>query len=167
MEFLQFWSERLAGLGSEPENLSFLQMSVRGAIIFLAALLMVRLGDKRFLSRKTAFDAVLGFILASTMARAINGSAAFLPTIGAGFVIVLLHRIFAHLSIRHHWLGWLVKGSDDVVIKDGQVDQRALRQNDFSERDLLEDLRRHGVESPAEVKTARIERNGEVSVIRR
>ena len=39
---------------------------------------MVRLGDKRFLSKKTAFDAILGFILASMLARAVNGYVCFL-----------------------------------------------------------------------------------------
>ena len=67
----------LLGLGSEPKDLTFFQISLRGVIVFLATLIMVRLGHKRSLSRKTAFDAVLIVILASMISRAINGSAAF------------------------------------------------------------------------------------------
>ena len=52
------------------------------------------------------------------------------------------------------------------MIENGVVNQETLRRNDFSERDLLENLRLHGVESPAEVRSARIERNGDVSVVR-
>ena len=52
------------------------------------------------------------------------------------------------------------------IQKCDQEDQRSSRQNNFSERDLLENLRLHGVESPAEVRSARIERNGDVSVVR-
>ena len=66
------------GLGLEPKNLTFVQISVRGIIVFIAALIMVRLADRRFLAKLSAFDAILGFILASMLARAINGSAAFL-----------------------------------------------------------------------------------------
>ena len=62
--------------------------------------------------------------------------------------------------------GACVKGTDDIVIENGVVNQETLRRNDFSERDLLENLRLHGVESPAEVRSARIERNGDVSVVR-
>jgi hypothetical protein len=43
---------------------------------------MVRLSSKRSLAEKTAFDAVLLVIIASVLARAINRSAAFFPTIG-------------------------------------------------------------------------------------
>ena len=63
--------EVLLGLGHEAGSLSFLQISLRGVIVFVAALVIVRCGDRRFLSQKTAFDAVLGFILASMLARAV------------------------------------------------------------------------------------------------
>ena len=41
---------------------------------------------------------VLIVILASVLSRAINGSAGFYATIGASFVLVLLHRIFAWIA---------------------------------------------------------------------
>lgn len=158
--------DSLLGLHVEPKDLLFHQIALRGIVVFLLALVMVRLGDKRFLSKKTAFDAILGFILASMLARVVNGSAAFWPTIGGGFVLVGLHRLIAFLSRRSTKFGYLVKGTSDVVIRDGQIVEAGLRCNDLSEEDLLEDLRIHGrVASPAEVKVAYAERNGDVSVV--
>src|ERR1700748_2549565 len=72
------------GIGLDPKNLTFLQIALRGIIVFAVTLLMVRLGDKRFLSQKTAFDAILGLILASMLARAVNGSSSFWATLGGG-----------------------------------------------------------------------------------
>src|SRR5438105_2627427 len=46
----------LLGLGTEPKDLTFLQISLRGIIVFLATLAMIRVGHKRSLARKTAFD---------------------------------------------------------------------------------------------------------------
>src|SRR5215813_9483973 len=106
----------LLGLTADPQTLTFLQVSLRGTIVFLATLIMVRVGDRRFLSKKTAFDAVLGFILASMLARAVNGTAAFFPTLGGGFVLVLLHRILAYWSRRSHGFGYLIKGQSDILI---------------------------------------------------
>ncbi len=62
----------LLGLGYEAKNLTFIQISLRAVIIFLATLIMVRLGHKRSLARKSAFDAVLIVILASFLARAVK-----------------------------------------------------------------------------------------------
>src|SRR5256714_10875722 len=92
----------LLGLGAEPKDLTFDQISLRGIIVFLATLIMVRLGHKRSLARKTPFDAVLLVILAAVLSRAINGSAPFFPTLGGGVVLVLLHRLFAYLAYHSH-----------------------------------------------------------------
>ena len=77
MSQLAFDISAVLGLGSDAAALTFTQISLRGVIVFVAALVIVRCGDRRFLSQKTAFDAVLGFILASMLARAVNGTAAF------------------------------------------------------------------------------------------
>lgn len=160
--------EALLGLGREAAGLTFLQISLRGVVVFAATLVIVRCGDRRFLSQKTAFDAVLGFILASMLARAVNGTAAFFPTLGSGFVLVFLHRVLAYWSRRSHAVGLLIKGRSDVIVRDGALDEAAARRNRLSEHDVLEDLRLNGnVAEIRDVRLAVLERNGHVSVVRR
>jgi len=107
-----FWNffQTLLGLSLQPKDLTFVQISLRGIIVFLATLIMVRLGSKRSMAHRTPFDAILLVILASVLARAINGSAPFLGTIGGGAVLVALHRLFALLAFHSHSFGILVKG---------------------------------------------------------
>jgi uncharacterized membrane protein YcaP (DUF421 family) len=160
--------EALLGLGREAAGLTFLQISLRGVLVFATTLVIVRCGDRRFLSQKTAFDAVLGFILASMLARAVNGTAAFFPTLGSGFVLVILHRVLAYWSRRSHAIGLLIKGRSDVIVRDGALDEAAARRNRLSEHDVLEDLRLNGnVGEIRDVLLAVLERNGHVSVVRR
>lgn len=157
--------ENLLGLKLQPHELGYGQIVIRALIVFVAALVIVRVGAKRFLGRKTVFDYILAFILGSMLSRGINGSAPFFQTLVAGLALVLFHRLLAWLSYRSHWLGHLVKGTDDLIIDRGQVKTDAMRRNCFSEHDLLEDLRLKSQESPADVKSARIEPSGELSVI--
>ncbi len=159
--------QTLLGIGLEPRYLNYWQVALRGIIVFITGLTMVRVGAKRFLARKTAFDVILAFILASMLARAINGSAAFFPTILCGFVLVLFHRLIAAIAFHWHAFGTLVKGGDDLIIENGQVRPEALRRHYLSERDLMEDLRLKSCDDPAKVKCARLERSGDVSVIPR
>jgi hypothetical protein len=98
------------GLGVEPKDLTFLQIALRGIIVFLATLVMIRCGHKRSLARKTAFDAVLIVIVASVLSRAINGTAAFFATLGGSMVIVLVHRLLAFIAYYSHGFGVLIKG---------------------------------------------------------
>jgi uncharacterized membrane protein YcaP (DUF421 family) len=160
--------DAVLGLGREAGDLTFLQISLRGIIVFVATLVIVRCGDRRFLSQKTAFDAVLGFILASMLARAVNGTSAFFPTLGGGFVLVALHRILAYWSRRSHAFGLLIKGRSDVIVRDGAIDETAAHRNRLSEHDILEDVRLNGnVAEIRDVLLAVLERNGDISVVRR
>jgi uncharacterized membrane protein YcaP (DUF421 family) len=160
--------DQLLGLGHEATALTFWQISIRGVIVFAAALLIVRCGDRRFLSHKTAFDAVLGFILASMLARAVNGTASFFPTLGGAFILVMLHRLLAYAARRSHVIGNLVKGRSDTLIVEGVVDQEIARRNRLSQHDVLEDLRLHGnVPDVDDVSLAVLERNGQISVVPR
>src|ERR1043166_7203604 len=160
--------EALLGLSVEPRNLTFVQISLRGIIVFLATLAMVRLGHKRSLSHKTPFDAVLLVILASVLSRAINGSAAFFATIGGGVVLVLIHRLFAYLAYYSHGFGILVKGRPDTIVCDGQCDFRMMRRNHVSIHDLEEDMRLNAhLHDVSKVRVARVERSGDISFIKK
>src|SRR5881275_2627924 len=121
--------DTLLGLGLEPKQLTFLQCSVRGVIVFAATLIMVRLSSKRSLAEKTAFDAVLIVIIASVLARAINGSAAFFPTIGTGFVLVILHRLLGAAAYYSHGFGILIKGNPSILVQNGRLERKNMRRN--------------------------------------
>ncbi len=158
----------LLGLGVEPKDLTFIQISLRGIIVFVVTLTTVRLGHKRSLSRKTPFDAVLLVILAAVLSRAINGSAAFFATLGGGVVLVVLHRLFAYLAFYSHGFGILVKGKPDVIVRDGQCDFRMMRRNHVSVHDLDEDMRLSAhTDELSKIKLARVERSGDISFIKK
>src|SRR5215475_15566243 len=131
----------LLGIGTEPKTLTFLQVSVRGVIVFVGTLIMVRLGSKRSLAEKTAFDAVFVVIIGSMLARAINGSEAFFPTLGAGFVLVSLHRLIGFAAYYSHPFGILVKGKPVVLVEDGKVHPKTMLREHISKHDLEEDMR--------------------------
>jgi uncharacterized membrane protein YcaP (DUF421 family) len=165
-----FWNsvETLLGLGVEPKDLTFIQISLRGMIVFLVTLATVRLGHKRSLSRKTPFDAVLLVILAAVLSRAINGSAAFFATLGGGVVLVLVHRLFAFLAFYSHGFGILVKGSPDVIVRDGRRDLVMMRRNHVSTHDLDEDMRLSAhTDELSRIRVARVERSGDISFMKK
>lgn len=165
-----FWDSfgSLLGLGVEPKDLTFVQISLRGVIVFLATLVMVRIGHKRSLSRKTAFDAVLIVILASVLSRAINGSAAFFPTLGGGLILVLLHRLLALMAYYSHWFGTLIKGRPEVIWENGNFILRTMRRNHISKHDVEEDLRLAvKTEKLDHIRVGYVERSGDISFIRK
>jgi len=159
--------EELLGLSMEPRQLTFLQVSIRAVIVFAATLVMVRISSKRSLAEKTAFDATLLVIIASVLARAINGSAAFFPTLGTGFVIVLLHHFLALIAYYSHGFGIAIKGKAAVLVENGKLQRKNMSRNHISEHDLEEDMRLDaGIEDLSKIRVARVERSGDISFIK-
>ena len=156
----------LLGLAVAPDHLTFLQMSLRAVITFAATLTMARLGHRRFLAQLSAFDAIVGFILASVLARAVNGTSAFWPTLGCGFVIIGIHRLLAALAFRFPNFGIWIKGRPDVIVRDGDADPARMRAHGISQEDLLEEARLNACIDRVEgIALATLERNGQVSIV--
>ena len=158
--------QTLFGPGVEPKDLTLLHVCMRTLVIFFCALVMVRVADKRALAQKTGFDALVAFLLASTLSRAINGSAQLPQTIAVGFLIVFLHRALAKTAFRSDAFSKLIKGNAEQVIGGGKLNREVMARNDLTEGDLMEELRLEGqLDDFGKVRDARIERNGEISII--
>jgi len=157
--------ETALGLGIEPQRISTGQLLLRALIIFLVTLLLVRIAGRRFLAKRSAFDAVLGFIVASMMARAINGSAPFFGTVAAGFFVAILHRLIALAAFKSQAISLLLKGNPEPLVTDGEMHRGAMARHHISQLDLLEDLRLNAsLDDLGKVKLAQLECNGTISV---
>ncbi len=166
MEDLWEQFQTLLGLELEVGDVDVIQMVLRTVVIYLFTLTIVRIGSKRFLSKATAFDVIVSIMLGSIMSRAINGSAPFFPTLGAGVILLGLHWVFAFLAFRTDWFGALVKGSPTLLIKDGEIQREGMRQGSITQNDLIEALRQQTNQTdPAKVQRAYLERSGKISVI--
>ena len=101
------------------------------------------------------------------LARVINGSEAFFPTLGTGFVLVLLHRLFGLAAYYSHTVGILVKGKPVVLMQNGKLQLKNMFWNHISKHDLEEDMRLEAkTDDLSKIQVARLERSGDISFIK-
>jgi uncharacterized membrane protein YcaP (DUF421 family) len=136
-------------------------------VVYLVLIGYVRFGKKRFLGQATALDAILVIIIGSVASRAISGTAPFIASLAAAFSLIAIHWILSYFTELSPALSYFTKGHDTLLIKSGRVNRKALRDAHMSNDDLAEDLRQNGVASVSQVKEARLERSGRLSVIRK
>ena len=153
-------------LGLEVDLVTVGQIAVRAAVVYLAGVLLVRVGDRRFLGKNAAFDVIFGVVLGSLLGRGIAPSLSVAGAVIGGVVLVGLHWLFALTAFHADWFGRLVKGDAQTLMRDGTIDWAAMRRNHISEKDLLSALRLNGrMTEPRGVGLASLERSGDVSVI--
>jgi uncharacterized membrane protein YcaP (DUF421 family) len=168
LQQIQSFIDRALGLGLENKDINVGQMSLRAVIVFVLAIAMIRIGNKRFMGKNAALDVLLGIVFGSMVSRAISGNAPFLPTLVASLVLVLLHWVLSAIAFRSQWFGTLIKGHDSALVRDGEIQWDAMKAAHLTRHDLEESIRNSG-EQPdvSKVAAAHLERNGDISVIMR
>jgi uncharacterized membrane protein YcaP (DUF421 family) len=159
------WLQQFFGKDSD---LNSLQMSVRGIIVFLAALLVLRIGSKRSFGKESAIDHVVMIILGGILGRAITGAEPFLPVMSAVFSIIIVHRLLAWICLSNKWLGNMINGEKKLLFADGKPETTNMKESLISKDDLDEGIRlRLNENNTDNVKEIFIERNGHLSVVKK
>jgi uncharacterized membrane protein YcaP (DUF421 family) len=159
--------QMLVGPDGKPTELTLFHFCLRGFVIFIFGLVMVRVGDRRSLAEKTGFDTLFMIFIGAVLARAINGSAPFVNTLGCAFFLMIVHRFFAFIAFHSHAFGKLIKGNPVRLVTDGEFDWKAMKRHLVSRHDLEEDLRLSAkIDDLSQIRAARLERSGDVSFIK-
>lgn len=140
------------------------QMSIRGVLVFVYGLVRVRLAGQRVFGKLASLDIVLAVLVGSHLSRPLTANAPFVPTLTATAVIALAHWSITFLSLHSKFVGKLVRGEVVPLVRDGEVDWRAMRRHALSEGDLAEAARNAGVFELDQVRTAVVERSGRISL---
>src|ERR1700712_2884898 len=87
------------------KDLCWYQMGGRAVIVFIVALLMIRLSGRRSFGQKTALDTIVAITMGATLSRAIVGASAFFPIVCACLTIALIHRMFGWVVVHNKNVG--------------------------------------------------------------
>jgi uncharacterized membrane protein YcaP (DUF421 family) len=152
----------------EGKDLDTLQMSCRAVVAFLITLALIRIAGIRTFGKKSAFDNVIIIMLGSILSRVVVGASPFIPTTVACLAFVLVHWVLARISWSNDLVGRWIKGERSCLYSDGRIDRKNMKRARISDKDLLEGLRlKINDESLDQVEKIFIERNGEISVVKK
>lgn len=83
------------------------------------------------------------------------------------FIIVCLEILVSIACVRSRKIAKLVSGTPKVVIKNGVVDQKMMRELRYTADDLIESLRAKDIFDVASVDYAIVETNGSMSIFKK
>ena len=156
----------IIGGGEVDPIFSLWQLSIRTALVYIVALMLIRIGKRRFMGSYTAFDILLGFVVGSIMSRTITGAIRFIDMVVAVSILIAMHWIISTLSFYFENFSGVVKTNSRKLIIDGEIQKDAMQKSKLGENDLLQSIRQKGnVEKFEDVKTAYLERDGSITVI--
>ncbi|TSJ36365.1 DUF421 domain-containing protein [Mucilaginibacter corticis] len=158
----------LLKLFGEGEQLNALQMSCRGIVMFLVMLLLIRISGRRSFGVRTALDNIIAISLGAIMSRAVVGASPFIPVVVCCFVIVLLHRGTGRLIAVSKKFSRVVEGEKILLYENGVFLKDHMKRALVCEEDLMQGVRKSALtEDMSQIKKVYIERNGEISAIKK
>jgi uncharacterized membrane protein YcaP (DUF421 family) len=160
--------ESLLKIFGEGEHLDALQMSSRGIVMFLIMLLLIRISGRRSFGVRTPLDNIIAVSLGAIMSRAVVGASPFDSVVVCCFVIVLLHRITGMLIARSKAFARVVEGEKILLFEDGVFLKENMKKALVCQEDLMQGVRKSALtEDMSQIKKVYMERNGEISAIKK
>jgi uncharacterized membrane protein YcaP (DUF421 family) len=160
--------DTLINLFGEGKDLTALQAALRALIVFAGTLVCIRISGRRSFGQRSPFDYVVAILLGATLSRVIVGASPVIPTVAGALALVVLHRVFAWACVHSPALERFAGGVEREIYRDGRFDEAQLSAALITRHDVLEAARqRLGELDLARVQSAILERNGEISMIKK
>lgn len=149
--------------------MQYLEVAGRTAAAFAGLLVMMRLSGKQQVQHLNIFEYIVGITIGSTASfLSVDIKEPFFPTL-LGFVMwVSFAILLGNISLRNRRWGKILRGEPTILIQNGRLMEKAMRQvPNFTIDDLMMMLRNQGVFDLSQVEFALLELDGTVSVVRK
>lgn len=141
--------------------LPLLEKMLRPILVYLSLIVLLRIFGKRELAQLNPFDLVVLLMLSNTVQNAIIGDD---NSLSGGIVgaVTLLCTNFVLNRVLFHFprLDRALQGSQSVLVKDGLVDEHAMKSEMLTREELTQVIHRQNITGIADVRLCVLEPNG-------
>lgn len=144
------------------------EIVLRGVIVYIFLLGLLRITGKRQVGQLAPFDLVLLLVLSNAVQNSMNaGDNSLVGGLISATTLVALNHLVGRATYRSKRMERLIEGRPQVIAHNGKVFEDVMAQAQLTRHELDAALRQAGCSSVAEVHYAMLENNGAISVTRR
>jgi uncharacterized membrane protein YcaP (DUF421 family) len=138
----------------------------RVSIMYLYALALVRISGKQSLGQLTPMDFIVTLIIGDLFDDVFWADVPLMQGMVGFATIVLVHMLVTFVTSRNKAIYWRIASPARPLIENGRLMLKNLQLERIRAEDVQFELRLKGEEHMSEVKEARLEPSGQVSVIK-
>ena len=139
---------------------------LRGLIIYVFLIILLRVTGKRQIGQMSPFDLVLLLVLSNAVQNSMNGGD---NSVIGGMILaatlVAINWIVGSLTYKSRRAEALIEGRPELLVHNGTLFEKALAKCQLTHDELGTALRESGCSGVKDVKAAFLENNGTISVI--
>lgn len=141
---------------------------IRTVILLVCVIAALRLMGKRQIAQLQPAELVVTILLSQIAATPMQDND--IPMINTFICILVLtgtEIIMSAVSLKNGKIRNLLQGNSVIIIRDGVIDQKAMKRLRYNLDDILENLRQKDIFSVSSVQYAVAEPNGNISVLQK
>src|SRR5262245_27587200 len=141
---------------------------VRGALVYVFLIVLLRLTGKRQVGQLAPFDLVLLLVLSNAVQNSMNGGDnSLIGGLVSATTLVILNFAVGAITFRSKKAEELIEGRPQVLIHNGKLYRDVMARAQLTHHELDAALRQAGVACVSDVHSAVLENNGAISVLTR
>jgi len=140
--------------------------ALRGVLVYVVMLIVIRVLGKRTVGNFTAFDLLVALMLGEVVDEIIYGDVSLAQGMTSIVVIAACKYVTTWLTYWKHGINRVLEGQPTEVVHHGEFVREGMRHELVNEQEVYAALRLNGVSEMRTVKSAIMEVDGQISVIR-
>jgi uncharacterized membrane protein YcaP (DUF421 family) len=147
-------------------SLPWWEFIVRGLVVYLFLIIILRSTGKRQIGQMSPFDLVLLLVLSNAVQNSMNGGD---NSIAAGLILSItlvgINWLTGYITYKSKAAERFIEGSPQVLLHNGKLYEKALADAQLTREELMAALRSEGFSDFNQVRAAILENDGSISVI--
>jgi len=146
-------------------SLPWWEFVLRGAMVYVFLLVILRATGKRQTGQLAPFDLVLLLVLSNAVQNAMNGGDnSVLGGILSATTLIALHYLVAYATFKSKTLEAWIEGTPRILIHNGKLNEAVMRSELLTRHELAAALRASGCTEIEHIHVATLENNGQITV---
>ena len=142
------------------------ELIVRGVIVYVFLLTLLRITGKRQVGQLAPFDLVLLLVLSNAVQNSMNGGDnSLIGGLVSATTLVALNYAVGLATYRSKRLEAIIEGRPEVLIHNGKLFEGVMRRAKLTRHELNASLRQAGYSCVEHVHSALLENNGSISIV--
>jgi uncharacterized membrane protein YcaP (DUF421 family) len=146
-------------------SLPWWEFVLRGLIVYVFLMVILRITGKRQTGQLAPFDLILLLVLSNAVQNSMNGGD---NTVLGGLIsastLIGLHYVVAFVTFKNKHLEAWIEGTPRIIVHNGVPNEAVMRREFLTHHELAAALRAAGCHDIQHVHLATLENNGQITV---
>ena len=148
-------------------SLPWWEFVLRGAVVYLVLLVLVRISGRRTVGQFTPFDLLVVMLMSEAVSNSLSGGdSSLIGGLIIAAVLIVLNLLAEFAASRSRKMEELLDGSAVLLARDGKVFRDVLKRHRLADSDIEQALRENDCKLD-DMRCAFLEANGEITILKK